>query len=130
MSPSVITVGSLRPGLLSEVHNKCLYILELILGYETNLTSNIARKHRKYQDLIRILQDHYNYIKFINISICTLGVLSSVSIDFTAMMKELFIDDLHLTYIQGKISTVTIRSTYHIFWRRGQDWPHPDLLAV
>ena len=39
VSPSVITGYSLRPDLLLEVHNKCLYILELTIGYETNLTS-------------------------------------------------------------------------------------------
>ena len=55
VTPSVITGDSLRPDLLLEVHNKCLYILELTIGYETDLTSNIARKDRKYQDLIRTL---------------------------------------------------------------------------
>ena len=54
-SPSVITGDSLRPDLLLEVHNKCLYILKLTISEETNLISNIARKDRKYQDLIRTL---------------------------------------------------------------------------
>ena len=47
VSPLVITGGSIRPDLFLEVHNKRLYILELTIGYETNLTSNIARKDRK-----------------------------------------------------------------------------------
>ena len=50
--------------------------------YEINLTSNIAHKERKYQDLIRKLQYHYNSIKFIHLSVSTLGVLSSHSTDF------------------------------------------------
>ena len=76
MSPSVITGDNLRPELRLEVHNKCLYILELTIGYETNLTSNIAHEERKKQDLTRTLQHHYNNVKFINLSIRTLGVFS------------------------------------------------------
>ena len=115
LTPSVITGDSLRPDLLLEVHSKCLYILELTIGYETNLTSNIARKDRKYQDLFRTLQYHYNNVKFINLSVCTLGVLSPHSTDFITMLREFSIEDRHLTYIQRKISTITIRSTYYIF---------------
>ena len=97
-----ITGDSLRPDLLLEVHNKCLYILELTIGYETNLTSNIARKDRKYQDLIRTLKCQYNNVKFINLSVSTLGVLSSHSTVFITMLRELSIHDRHLTYIQKR----------------------------
>ena len=121
---------SLISYLLLEVHNKCLYILELTIGYETNLTSNIARKDRKYQDLIRTLKCQYHNVKFINLSVSTLGVLSSHSTDFITMLRDLSIDDRHLTYIHKKISTITIRSTYYSFCRRGQDWTNPELLAT
>ena len=129
VSPSVIT-GGLRPDLLLEFHNNCLYILELTFGYETNLTNNIARKDRKYQDLTRTLRHHYNDVKFVNLSISALGVFSAHSVDFTAMLKELSLDDQHLTYIQRKISTIAITSTSYIFRRRGQDWSNPNLLAA
>ena len=129
VSPSVITGDILRPDLLLEFHNKYLYILELTIGYESNLTSNIVRKDRKYQDLTRTLQHHYNNVKFINRSINTLGVFSSHSVDFTAVLKELSMDDRHLAYIQRKISSITIRSTYYVFCRKGQDWSKPDLFS-
>ena len=61
---------------------------------------------------------HYNDIEFINLSICTLGVFSLHSVDSTAMLKELSIQDRHLTYIQRKISTITIKSTYYIFCQK------------
>ena len=80
VSPSVITGDSIRPDLLLEVHNKRLYILGLTIGYETNLTSNIARKDRKHQDLTSTLQHHYNNVKFINLSISTLEVFSLYSV--------------------------------------------------
>ena len=97
---------------------------------ETNLTSNIARKDRIYQDLIRTLQYHYNNVKFKSLSVSTLGVLSSHSTDFITMLGELSLEDRHLTYIQRKIYTINIRSTYYIFCRRGQDWTNPELLAT
>ena len=40
ISPSVIIGDNLRPDLLLNVHAKCLYILELTVGYETNLANN------------------------------------------------------------------------------------------
>ena len=119
MSPSVIAADSLRSDLLLEVDNRCLYILGITIGYETNLTGNIPRNDRKYQGLTKILQHHYNNVKFINLSISTLGVFSSHSADCTTMLKKLSIADRHLTYIQRKIST--IKSTYHIFYGSGQD---------
>jgi hypothetical protein len=36
-NPSVITGDSLRPDLLLVTENRCLYILELTVGYESNL---------------------------------------------------------------------------------------------
>ena len=79
---------------------------------------------------IIIIKCQYNNVKFINLSVSTLGVLSSHSTDFITMLRELSIDDRHLTYIQKKMSTITIRSTYYIFCRRGQDWTNPELLAT
>ena len=37
ITPSVISGNSLRPDLLLTVSKKCLYILELTVGFETNL---------------------------------------------------------------------------------------------
>ena len=48
ISPSVITGDQLRPDLLLAIENKVLYILELTVGFETNLKTNSVRKHEKY----------------------------------------------------------------------------------
>ena len=44
ISPSVITGDNLRLDLLLTYKNTCLYILELTVGFETNLSINAARK--------------------------------------------------------------------------------------
>ena len=86
----MVAGDNLRKHLLLEIHDKFLYVLKLTIGYETVLTSNIARKDRKCQDFTKTLQYHYNNIKFLSLSISTLGVLSSHSIDFITMLKITF----------------------------------------
>ena len=78
LCPSVITGDNLRPDLLLPFQNKCLYIFELTVGFETNLQTNIPRKNEKDRDLIRSLKEEYKDVRFINLSLSTLGVFSSV----------------------------------------------------
>ena len=128
VSPSVITGGSLRPDLLLNVHNKCLYILELTVGYETNLANNIICKDKKYHDLIITIQHQHNKATFINLSISTFGVFSSLST--AKMLKELKITNQHQNCILRKLSTIAIRSTYCIFCRSDQNCTTPDILTL
>ena len=51
-NPSVITGDDHRPDLLILTKDNCLYILELTVGYETNLINSINRTHLKYDKLI------------------------------------------------------------------------------
>ena len=48
----------------------------------------------------------YSY-NSINLYINTLGAFSSYSTDFSTILKDLSIEDRHLTYSQRKISTIT-----------------------
>ena len=52
VTPSVVTGDTLRADLLLAISNKCLYILELTVGFENNLLSNFSRKKNKYANLI------------------------------------------------------------------------------
>ena len=76
ISPSVITGDQLRPDLLLAIENKVLYILELTVGFETNLKTNSVRKHEKYLPLIADQKKKYNQVKFINVSVSSLGVFA------------------------------------------------------
>ncbi|CAB4006843.1 Hypothetical predicted protein, partial [Paramuricea clavata] len=51
-SPSIVTGDTFRPDLLLSINLDCLYILELSVGYESNLQTNVDRKRRRYEDLI------------------------------------------------------------------------------
>ena len=69
LSASIITKDTLRPDLVLTIENKCIYILELTIGFESNLQSNATRKIEKYQDLINKQLNYYEEEKFVNVSI-------------------------------------------------------------
>ena len=117
ISPSVITGDNLRPDLLLTFKNTCLYILELTVGFETNLSIKAARKTDKYQDLTVNPRQQYYDVKLTSLSISTLGIISSFSTAFIDMFKEIKVENVHQEYIFKKISAITIRCTYFIFGR-------------
>ena len=53
INPCARTGDSLRPDQLLVLPNKSLYILELMVAFESNIRENSQRKHKKYHDLIR-----------------------------------------------------------------------------
>ena len=67
ISPSFLTGDELRPDLLITLENKCIYILELTVGFESNLLTNATRKRQKYQDLINtsFVFLYLSYCKFL-----------------------------------------------------------------
>ena len=52
LNPSIITGENYRPELLFLIQSKCLYILELTVGFESNLNNNAVREKEKYLNLI------------------------------------------------------------------------------
>ena len=127
-SPSIITGDDYRPDLLILTKDNCLYILELTVGYESNLRNNINRKQSKYEKLIKDQKKKFKAVKFINLSISALGVFEKESAAFIKMLEDIHLDKNHVKYIIKKIINISIRSTYYIFCCRNKDWTKPDLL--
>ena len=98
----------LRPDLLITLENKCIYILELTVGFESNLLTNATRKRQKYQDLINEQLKNYEKVKFVNLSISSLGVFSHSSLDFTEMLKDLKFDEQCRKYYVRKIINISV----------------------
>ena len=88
LSPSIITGDTLRPDLVLTIENKCIYILELTIGFESNLQPNATCKREKYQDLINKKLSYYEEAKFVNVSISSLGMFSETSLDLIEMLKN------------------------------------------
>ena len=56
LSTSGITGNDLRPHLLLSLSNKSHYIVELTMGYESNLERNAERKKQKYKEMLQQLK--------------------------------------------------------------------------
>ena len=82
LSPCLITGESLRPDLLLLTENKSLYILELTLGFETNIKINSNRKTVKYNALLSELSPSYNTVTFINLSTGAIRAMGSSCTSF------------------------------------------------
>ena len=130
ITPSVITGDELRPDLLLTIENKLLYILELTVGFETNLKINSDRKLKKYLPLISDQENNFDKVKFVNVSISSLGVFGQSANTFIDMLKDLKFDEEHIRYVKKKIISTCTRASYYIFCQRNKDWTSPELLRI
>ena len=128
-SPSIITGDYYHPDLLLSTSSGCLYIVELTVGYESNLEKNVQRKKAKYSELIREQSEYYEKVKFINISISSLGVFEKECLTFMDMLNDLGFDKKHQKYCFKRMTTIAIRTTYYIFCCRNKEWTNPELLT-
>ncbi len=72
----VLTGNEFHPDLLITLENKCIYILELTVGFESNLLTNATRKRQKYKELINEQHKYFEKVQFVNSSISSLKVFS------------------------------------------------------
>ncbi|CAB3999364.1 Hypothetical predicted protein [Paramuricea clavata] len=129
-SPSIITGDTYRPDLLLSTSTGRLYIVELTVGFESNLQRNVERKKSKYKELIREQNEHFNSVKFINLSISSLGVFSKECSTFIEMLNDFGFQKQHQNYCIRRMTTIAIRTTYYIFCCRNKEWMNPELLSV
>ena len=128
LNPSIITGENYCPDLLFQIQSKCLYVLELTVGFESNLNNNAARKKEKYVNLINEVSRNYRCVRFVNLSMSSLGVFSNECSTFLDMMNDIGIDKKQQRYIIKKVINIAIRATYYIFCRRNRNWVSPDLM--
>ena len=109
---------------------KSLYILELTVGYESNLRTNAERKKQKYRELVQQLTNDYEKVNFVNLSISALGIYDKSTTEFIDMMKMLKFDKRTTNYTIKKITNIAIRTSYYIFCRRNKEWTDPELMTL
>ena len=107
-------------------HTNAIYILELTVGFESNLKTNSERKLNKYRPLVHSLSSSYQEVKFVNVSMSALGALACDSL--MELLEDLdFAEKLRKRLI-SKIMNIAIRCTYNIFCRRNKEWTDPNLM--
>ena len=75
-------------------------------------------------------QYQFDNVKFISLTISTLGVFSLQSNDFLITLKEIGFDDKDINYITRTLSGIAIRSIYYVFCKRRKQWESPELLFI
>ena len=130
LSPSVITGDSLRPDLVLISNNSTLYILELTLGFESNIQINSDRKASKYSSLLLDLNHAYSDVKFINLSMSTLGIKGTSSGSLLLMFGDLKLDKTAQKHVIKKVMNIAIGCSYDMFCRRNKPWTNSDLMDV
>ena len=125
---SIITGENYRPDLLFLIQSKCLYVLELTVGFESNLNNNAVRKKEKYLNLIKEMSRNYKFVKFVNLTISSLGVFSDEYSTFSDMINDTGIDKKQQLYKIKKMINITIRATHYIFCGRNRNWDSPDVM--
>ena len=128
LNPSIITGDHYRPDILLITPESTLYIIELTVGFESNLNKNVTRKKSKYADLIKEQQGNFNSTIFINLSISSLGVFDRECISFFEMLNTLGLDKNQQQYCIKKMTSIATRATYYIFCCRNKEWENPALL--
>jgi hypothetical protein len=105
-SPSIITGDTYRPDLLLSTSTGTLYIVELTVGFESNLQKNVERKKSKYKELIREQNEHFNSVKFVNLSISSLGVFGKECSTFIEMLIDFGFQKQHQNYCIRRMTTI------------------------
>ena len=72
LNPSIITGENYCPYFLFLMQSKCLYVIELTTGFESNLDNDTVRKKEKYLKLIKEMSRNYRCVKFVNLSMSAL----------------------------------------------------------
>ena len=129
LSPCIVIGNNLRPYILLSTTDNILYIIELIVGSETNLSYSAHRKELKYRPLLSDLATDYKEINFINLCISCLGIFGTSSNSFLEMCNDNSIDTHRLNFIISKLSIIVIHTTYYIFCMRNRPWCDPELLT-
>ena len=123
----IISTGDcLRPDLVL-VTDASLYILELTVGFESNIQINADRKKAKCQPLISDLSPTHSNIKFINLSMSTFGFLGNSSDSLLLFLEDLKSDKPSSKYIIKMIMNIAIRCSYYVFCLRNKPWTNPAL---
>ena len=100
-------------------------IIIIIIIIDNN---NVVRKKEKYLNVINEMSRNYRCVKFVNLSMSSLGVFSDECCTFLDMMNDIGIDKKQQPYIIKKMINIAIRATYYIFCCRNRNWDSPDLM--
>ena len=105
-----------------------MFVVELTIGFESNIAKNEVRKRNKYKNLTQSLKSSYDQVKYINLSLGACGIIGKGSKPFFDLLEELKIPDNEKHFLTKRIINICIRTTYYVFCMRNKEWSNPELL--
>ena len=79
--------------------------------------------------MIKEMSSNYRFVKFVNLSMSSLGVFSDECSTFLDMMNGTGIDKKQQLYIIKTMIILAIRATYYIFCCRNRNWDIAILIS-
>ena len=117
-----------RPDIII-VERDTVYIFELTIGFETNVSTNSERKKNNYSQLLEDLKSRYKKVKFINLSMGAIDIYGDTCFNLKSVLKHLGLNENEVNYLLRKLCNICIRATHSIFCKRNKAWDHPALLS-
>ena len=110
------------------VNNTTVCLLELNVGFQSNIKDTSDSKAAKNHLLLTNLRTEYINIAFVNILMSALGIFGTSSDTFLQMLEDLNLNQDLTHHIIMKTPNIAIKCTYYIYCRRKKQWTSPDLL--
>ena len=105
-----------------------MYVLELNVGFESNMEKNGKQKNDKHKELLKSMEKDYTSVTFINLSMGSLGIIGKDSINLLKLLKATNMDKNSIAFCIKKLSACCIRCTYYLFCIKDKDWSDAALL--
>ena len=78
--------------------------------------------------IIAISKHTYSDVKFVNLSMSTIGIMGNFSKSLVLILDDLNLNKPAQNFVIRKVMNIASRCTYYVFCRRNEPWNNPNLL--
>ena len=128
INPLVIIGDENRPDVIVTQNKSTIFVLELTVGFETNLDYNTKLKASKYREMLKSPENKFEKVNFVNLSMGVLGIVGAHS-SVTNILKALGFQQQEIAYLIKKVMCCCIRGTHYVFCMRNKAWSQPSFLS-
>ena len=128
INPLVIIGDENRPDVIVTQNKSTIFVLELTVGFETNLDYNTKLKASKYREMLKSPENKFEKVNFVNLSMGVLGIVGAHS-SVTNILKALGFQQQEIAYSIKKVMCCCIRGTHYVFCMRNKAWSQPSFLS-
>ena len=92
-----------------------MFVVELTVGFESNIGKNEVRKRNMYKSLTQSLKSNCDQVKYINLSSGACGIIGKSSKPFFDLLEELEIPDSERHFLTKQVINICIIRTFYVF---------------